>query len=204
MSDSKKRIYLAGPEVFFPKAINASVVERKKEILKSMGMIGVDPLDNQIDFPEDASPQEMGFLIYEANKRTMDDCDGAIANLTPFRGPSADAGTVFEVGYMVDQKKPVMGFTALAADYGKRIDPEAARDKNEMEIERFGLSDNLMIECGIVNNGGKVVKGDSSLHFDNLSPKDYFDEELFKEAALSIKAVFDKKLKWHQENAMHP
>src|SRR5690606_8993226 len=100
----------------------------------SMGMIGVDPLDNQIDFPDSATPQEMGFLIYEANKNTMDDCDGAIANLTPFRGPSADAGTVFEVGYMVSQKKPVMGFTMTSVDYGKRIHENAGRDGNQMEI----------------------------------------------------------------------
>lgn len=204
MSNLKKKIYLAGPEVFFPKAINDSVVDRKKEILASMGMVGVDPLDNQIDFPDDASPQEMGFLIYEANKKTMDDCDGAIANLTPFRGPSADAGTVFEVGYMVNQEKPVMGFTMASSDYGKRVDPEAARDENQMEIERFGLSDNLMIECGIVNNGGQVFKGDSVIHFDNLTPCDYFDEELFKEAAKAIKASLEKKYKFHHTYGINP
>ena len=30
----------------------------------------------------------------------MDEADAIIANLTPFRGPSADAGTVYELGYM--------------------------------------------------------------------------------------------------------
>lgn len=200
----KKKVYLAGPEVFFPKAINDAIVERKKEILSSMGMIGVDPLDNQIDFPDSATPQEMGFLIYEANKNTMDECDGAIANLTPFRGPSADAGTVFEVGYMVSQKKPVMGFTMTSVDYGKRIHENAGRDSNQMEIERFELSDNLMIECGIVNNGGQVFKGQSKIHFSEHKPSDYFDEKLFTEAAMTIKASFDKKVKMQKEFSMHP
>ena len=31
----------------------------------------------------------------------MDQADVIIANLTPFRGPSADAGTVYELGYML-------------------------------------------------------------------------------------------------------
>ena len=30
----------------------------------------------------------------------MKEADAIIANLTPFRGPSADTGTVYELGYM--------------------------------------------------------------------------------------------------------
>ncbi|WP_228260705.1 nucleoside 2-deoxyribosyltransferase [Marinobacter orientalis] len=35
--------------------------------------------------------------IYRASRELMDSCDAIIANLTPFRGISADPGTVFEV-----------------------------------------------------------------------------------------------------------
>ena len=35
----------------------------------------------------------------------MDAADAIIANLTPFRGPGADAGTVYELGYMAGRGK---------------------------------------------------------------------------------------------------
>lgn len=187
-----KKVYLAGPEVFLAPEQNRSVVEKKKGILAELGMIGVDPLDTQIDFPETASPKEKGFLIYEANKRTMDDCDACIANLTPFRGPSADAGTVYEVGYMISQGKPVFGFTAVSGGYSERVNAIAERDAHDMEIERFGLSDNLMIECGIVNNGGLVAKGDKSFT-PNMPGHFFWDESAFRECATSLQAKFDTK-----------
>lgn len=192
MANLEKKIYLAGPEVFFPKEINESIVQRKKEILASSGLIGIDPLDNQIDFPEGISPHEMGFLIYEANRKVMDECHGCIANLTPFRGPSADAGTIYEVGYMVSQIKPVIGFTMSPGNYESRIHPVSFRDKNEMEIERFGFCDNLMIECGIVNNGGRIFRGGMETPFDELRPIDYFNELLFYKSAVAIKDALEK------------
>ena len=39
----------------------------------------------------------------------MDAADAIIANLTPFRGPSADAGTVYELGYMAGRGKFCLG-----------------------------------------------------------------------------------------------
>ena len=36
--------------------------------------------------------------------------DAIIANLTPFRGPSADAGTVYELGYMAGRGKLCLGY----------------------------------------------------------------------------------------------
>jgi len=67
-----------------------------------------------------------------------------IANLTPFRGISADPGTVFEVGYMIGQGKPAFGFTLDNRGYRERT---SATDRDELghTVEDFELSDNLMI-----------------------------------------------------------
>ena len=40
----------------------------------------------------------------------MIEADAIIANLTPFRGPGADAGTVYELGYMAGRGKLCLGY----------------------------------------------------------------------------------------------
>lgn len=75
----------------------------------------------------------------------MDSCDAIIANLTPFRGISADPGTVFEVGYMIGQGKPAFGFTLDNRLYQQRAGA-TCQDELGHTIEDFEMSDNLMIE----------------------------------------------------------
>src|SRR3954466_6051520 len=88
------KIYLAGPDVFLPDAVE--IGRRKAAICARHGLIGLYPLDNTIDIAAaDASP-----AIFKGNEAMMDSADALIANLTPFRGPSAYAGTVYELGYM--------------------------------------------------------------------------------------------------------
>ena len=50
----------------------------------------------------------------------MDACDAIIANLTPFRGPGADAGTVYELGYMAGRGKFCLGYSNDPAPYATR------------------------------------------------------------------------------------
>ena len=64
-------------------------------------MTGRYPLDNTIE----RSAADASLQIFKANEAMMDACDAIIANLTPFRGPGADAGTVYELGYMAAQGK---------------------------------------------------------------------------------------------------
>src|SRR3954469_15798871 len=88
------KIYLAGPDVFLPDALE--VGRRKIDLCASHGLIGLYPLDNTVDLAAtDASRQ-----IFHGNEAMMNEADVIIANLTPFRGPGADAGTVYELGYM--------------------------------------------------------------------------------------------------------
>ena len=79
--------------MFLPDALD--ICRRKREICDRYGVSGRYPLDNTIDLKAvDAS-----LRIFKGNEAMMDAADAIIANLTPFRGPSADAGTVYELGY---------------------------------------------------------------------------------------------------------
>src|SRR5665811_917591 len=75
------KIYLAGPDVFLPDAIE--VGRRKVEICVRHGLTGLYPLDNAADLSAD----DASLAIFKGNQAMMDAADTIIANLTPFRGP---------------------------------------------------------------------------------------------------------------------
>ncbi|MCH2110291.1 MAG: nucleoside 2-deoxyribosyltransferase [Polyangiaceae bacterium] len=139
-----KKIYLAGPDVFRHDALAHG--RQLVNILKSRGYIGLFPLDNLI--PEAQDPAETARSIFQANRQMIDDADAVLANLSPFRGPSADCGTVWECGYAHAQKKPVIGYrSALTRTYKDAVLSQQGQD--ELLVEDFGLWDNLMLVYGI-------------------------------------------------------
>jgi nucleoside 2-deoxyribosyltransferase len=162
------RAYLAGPDIFLPAA--QQWAERKKSICAHHGLVGVSPLDH----PADESPGWAALpdwrRIAARNEVLIRSCDIMIANLTPFRGPSADVGTVYEVGFMRALGRPVYGYATTAEPFTRRtLDFAAAhggtttnadgfrRDADGLLIEQFGRFDNLMIEAGIVDSGGVLI-----------------------------------------------
>jgi nucleoside 2-deoxyribosyltransferase len=146
---NRPRVYLAGPDVFFPTALE--IGEAKKRICAAHDLEGVFPLDAKLDL-EGLKPAEQGYRCFEAMIQLMDSCDLVIANLTPFRGPSMDVGTAIEMGYMHGRNKPVFGYTNVLEDYAGRVDPDA------FFVEPFGLVDNLMVEGPIYKTGAKVIR----------------------------------------------
>ncbi|MBW0146270.1 nucleoside 2-deoxyribosyltransferase [Marinobacter arenosus] len=174
-----QRVYLAGPEVFFPELEHRRIVASKKRLLAAYGLEGVDPLDTQLEATGSESPQALGFRIYRANRELMESCQAIIANLSPFRGLSADPGTVFEVGYMIAQGKSAIGYTMDPRNYYERAG-STPTDKLGHTVENFGLSDNLMIECGIVEAGGEIVRGHGS------SNEPFFDEAVFERCVRAL------------------
>src|SRR5580692_11184031 len=99
------RVYLAGPDVFLPAAGERAAA--LKSICARHGLHGVSPLDALAGEPADWGGLPEARRIALRNEAHMGGCAALIANLTPFRGPSADAGTVFEVGYMRALGRPV-------------------------------------------------------------------------------------------------
>lgn len=170
-------VYLAGPEVFFPEDIRVAIDSRKKAILAEHGLKGLSPMDKVLDLEGVDNPAQR---IYNANQDLMKHADCLIANLTPFRGPSGDAGTIYELGYMIALGKPAVGFTVCATPYCDRVSPGAAHCEAGADIEPFGLCDNLMLDCGLAAAGGKLIHGDRPYPAGGFKPEAFFDETVFE------------------------
>ena len=163
------RIYLAGPEVFLPDPLALGAA--KKAICARHGMEGVFPLDAPAPMP--SGPPDWR-RIHAANEAHIQGCDALVANLTPFRGIAADPGTVFELGYMRGLGRPVFGYTHAPEDYRARIvsarqEADHWRDAEGLEIEDFGLAENLMLEGAIAASGGVMLRAPAPLGWTDLS-----------------------------------
>jgi nucleoside 2-deoxyribosyltransferase len=153
------KVYLAGPDVFLPDAIE--IGRQKVALCKRYGLIGLYPLDNKTD----ASAADASMQIFLANERLMNKADAIIANLTPFRGPGADPGTVYELGYMAGLGKPCFGYSNDFSLYADRVaafidvGDENGRpvDADGLTVENFGLADNLMMIHALELRGCALV-----------------------------------------------
>ncbi len=159
------RVYLAGPEVFFPNAVAQGA--EKKRICADFGFEGVYPLDNSIDDTDRLSPLAIARAISHGNRLLMRSCDLIVANCTPFRSVSVDAGTAFEIGFMRALGRPCFAYSNAAHDYAARVQatPEHARaawdeETQQADIEDFGLAENLMIAIAVLDAGGHIVARD--------------------------------------------
>jgi nucleoside 2-deoxyribosyltransferase len=156
---ARPKLYLAGPEVFLRDAVD--IGRRKQDFCAEYGFEGLFPFDNQID--PGAPEARIDTLIYRANVAMIRDADAGIFNLTPFRGPSADVGTVFELGLFAGLGKPVFAYTNDGSELLDRMkrsgdaayDAAAAQwfDRAGMRIEDFGNVDNLMIDACFAQQG---------------------------------------------------
>jgi nucleoside 2-deoxyribosyltransferase len=170
----RPRVYLAGPDVFHRDARKRG--EDLKETLSAFGLEGVFPLDKEIS--EDAARgPALGLEISRANEELIRGCDAVLANLTPFRGPSADPGTVYEVGFARGLGKLLVGYSRVEEPFAERTARWAEEvglgasqrkdgtweDGDGLQIETFGLVDNLMIDGGIRASGGRIFVGDESV-----------------------------------------
>jgi len=146
-----KKIYLAGPEVFSPNAVELG--EQKVLLCKQYGFKGLWPLDNEIDFGDDPPNMAHAIQIYHGNVDMMQECDFCIANISPFRGPNVDDGTAFEIGFLTALTKPILAYSndtnvtyiyKVAKFLG--VDKTGRFDYHGNSIEPFGGYANLMID----------------------------------------------------------
>jgi nucleoside 2-deoxyribosyltransferase len=150
------KIYLAGPTVFFPN--HAEVAQRYKDLCEARGVVGLYPRDatKGLELTSLTKPQ-IAMRIYDALLELLESSDAVVADLTPFRGPSADAGTVWEVAYAIAKGKPVTAFNNDSLPYRDKVqrieriveDDGVWRDEAGMEVEDCDLQDNLMIVGGL-------------------------------------------------------
>lgn len=187
-------IYLAGPEVFLAEAV--ALGQAKRAICHQYGFAGLYPLDNEV---EADSPPALGYAISAANEALIRAADIVVANLTPFRGPSADVGTVYELGFARGLGKRVAAYSQdprlfserswqLAGDPQQPFSPGALRDRDGLSIEEFGLHDNLMLEGGIRLAAGVFVCAapPATGIYQPQYPSEYHRLELFEQVIRTL------------------
>lgn len=166
-SSNRPKIYLAGPDVFYPDAV--ARLQRHLELCAQLGLEALVPVDNDLI---DGTPRQQALGIYQGNLEKMKRADGVIANITPFRGPHMDPGTAFEIGFFVAQDKPVVCYSSNLSALADRVrtwsqqstGAPSPRDKDGALIEDFGLAENLMIEGAVVHRSlGHGVAADQVL-----------------------------------------
>lgn len=171
---SKPKVYLAGPDVFLPEP------EKHVALLKAAcvdhGLEGVFPLDVSMECPDcdegsvHSPTAQPGYeyracstcggtgslatpeKIFETNLGLIRSCQGVLANMTPFRGPSADVGTGWEMGFAYGLGIPVIGYTSNPHHYYARVGEYRSKCVKPLfddfeTIEDFNLQDNLMLTC---------------------------------------------------------
>ncbi len=160
---ARPRIYLAGPDVFLPDPM--AFAKAKKDACEKAGLEGVFPLDAGLNLDALPTPKAKADAIASANENLMRSCHALVANCTPFRGTSMDAGTAYEVGFMRALGRPVFGYSNVAENYAARAAAYRASgmlvpfdgDTPDTEIESFDLPENLMIASAIRASGGHII-----------------------------------------------
>jgi len=161
----RPRLYLAGPDVFLPDAV--AVGEAKRAVCAAHGLEGVYPLDGERP-GEAPGTREAGLAIAAANEAHMRRCDAIIANLSPFRGPSADPGTCYELGFMRALGRRCFAYSNDPRPFIARIRASLGKDlgvlpdgrmvgADGLTLESFELGDNLMLDHAVIADGNEVV-----------------------------------------------
>jgi nucleoside 2-deoxyribosyltransferase len=194
------RIYLAGPDVFLPDPLAAA--DAKKALCRRYGFVGVFPLDGDLDLG-DLKGAEAGFKIAMANEDLMRSCDLLIANMTPFRCPSMDVGTAYEMGFMRALGRPVLGYSNQEGSFAARTRADIClrqgsdglqrradgqwTDGDGLLIEDFAMGDNLMMVSAVMASGGTVAThGDRKAILGGLTGLVGFEECLQQAVALGL------------------
>jgi nucleoside 2-deoxyribosyltransferase len=160
-----KKVYIAGPEVFFTDG--ADIIRRKGELARKYGFEA-----NSFeagDFPSEKFA--FGMAISKANEDVMRGSDFVLANMTPFRGVSTDVGTAYEIGFMCALGKDAFAYTNDPRFYDVRISDDYYAGKvgpgadgmirghsDGWMVEDHTMVDNLMLDGGIIARGGLVAR----------------------------------------------
>ena len=196
------KLYIAGPEVFLPNA--REVMKAKAALCRQYGFEALCPGD--LDIPPADTKKGFGLSISRVDEQMMNDADGVIANLTPFRGIAADVGTCFELGYMCAQGKMVAAYTNVALGHYERtlkyydgqITQDAAgykRGPDGLSLEDFEMIDNLMMHGGVERRGGHIAVHAAA------SEALYTDLTAFEECLKALAAARDAR---HRDEGLRP
>ena len=149
-----RRAYLAGPDVFLPKSVEHA--RKKVAICARHGIDGVPPLAEDTAALARLPADEAWRAIFASNIALMESADLIIANLTPFRGASADSGTLIEVGWFLGRGRPIFAYSNTVTPFAERSRALLAAVPDPVPglgVEGFSLADNLMIPGAVLAGG---------------------------------------------------
>ncbi|OYV87325.1 MAG: hypothetical protein B7Z64_01710 [Acidiphilium sp. 21-68-69] len=109
--------------------------------------------------------------MFRQDVAMMERSDIVIAHLSPFRGASADAGTLVELGWFLGRGRPCFGYSNAAIPFAARSRMQVAAQPDPVAgtaIEDFGLGDNLMV-IGALEGGLLTPPDGQDLPFDSLA-----------------------------------
>ncbi len=146
-------VYLAGPDAQAPDA--AAVLAAKRAQVEAAGFSASGPVAPDASAERDEIAARSAYADTLARLR---EADAVIANLSPWRGPSADASTAFEVGFAAALGKPVFAYANVTdeaeADVLGRVqawigaqegDDGRWTDADGAAVEDMGFPETLML-----------------------------------------------------------
>ena len=153
-----KKVYLAGPDVFYANAV-AQFADLNR-LASLYGLEGLVPSDGGLSKGYAGTKDEIAERIFRENLAMIRGADCVIANLTPFRGAiEPDSGTAFEWAFAYALGIPLAGYINcseseqsfnyedfIAKRMGREIRDGVPYDKEFGHmIEEFEQPMNLMI-----------------------------------------------------------
>lgn len=159
------KLYLAGPEVFLPNA--TEMAAKQVRLCEQYGFVGLHPVEIDVDLSDQSTA---ALQIYRALIPMLKECDIVVANCNAFRGVLMDDGTAYEIGFGNALGKPAYGYIEKLNSVSERTrneypcqqlaDGQTIGQEGYLVTEDFGTSINLMMQCGMMDTGGRLVEGD--------------------------------------------
>lgn len=139
------KVYIAGPDVFRPDL--ATRTAALKALCLEYGLLALIPAENlEIKEAGEAAANH----IFTYNVELIRQADAILADFSPWRGISLDAGTSWELGMGYALRLPMAGY-GPQDEYKKRftapliLDSHGLlKDSDNTLVEDFGLPDNVM------------------------------------------------------------
>lgn len=190
----RPRVYLAGWEVFLTSGLKKRISRQKKEICNKHGLVGVFPGDEDVPGCGE-SEDDRTALIFKLDVDALKSCDAIVANLSPFRGVGADAGTAWELGHFHGCRLPAVAYTNDPRIYETRwMQDFVEREGGNEEFDNAGLIVDMQSQadnCTLVQGLDFFAKPLSP-----VAPLHPLDLSMFEEAVAGLARVLHGGADW--------
>lgn len=149
-------------------ACGAHSVEALTRLYEAVKLFRIDPLRTFMALPSE--DMQCAMKIYLGNLAYLRACDIVVANCNAFRGALVDDGTAYELGVGNGLGKPTYGYIDAALPAVQNVlqrypctipaDGVPIDQDGYLVVDAFGTAINLMLECGMLLGGGRLVEGD--------------------------------------------